>query len=396
MSARGRPTVAVVGGGIAGLAAAWELLRAPGPDGPPSVVLLEASPRLGGKLRAAEFAGRTVDLAGDAFLARRPEATELCEELGISDELVPVGATGASIWARGTLRSMPEGSTLGVPTRWWPLARSGILSPGEALRVARDLVTPHRGTRTITGDRAVGEIVGGRLGRPVVDRLVDPLIGGIHAGDVDELSAAATFPLLLAADQQPGSLIRRLRRVPSRATPFDPSSADPSAPAFWSLREGTASLALRLGDALERSGASVRSGVRVDALRAGGASNGLPRWTVELGGTAADREGRSAVEVDGLVLAVDAPEAARLLRPLAPASASLLTDIDSSSVAVVTVSVPEASIEAPLRGTGFLVPRTSTVDGRRALITGCTFLSRKWPHLATRRRAPPRLDRPMG
>ncbi len=242
-------------------------------------------------------------------------------------------------------------------------------------------MTPHRGARTIAGDRAVGEIVGARLGRPVVDRLVDPLIGGIHAGDVDELSAAATFPLLLAADQQPGSLIRRLRRVPARSTSFDRSSANPSGPAFWSLRESTASLADRLGEALDRRGVTVLTGVRADALRAGAASNGLPRWTVELGGTSASRKGRSTVEADGVVLAVDAPEASRLLRPLAPASASLLADIDYSSVAVITVCVPEDAIGADLPGTGFLVPRASTVEGRHALMTGCTYLSRKWPHL---------------
>ncbi len=99
------------------------------------MVILDATGRLGGKLRSAEFAGRTVDLAGDAFLARRPEATELCEELGIGEELVPVGASGASIWARGRLRPMPEGSTLGVPTKVWPLVRSGILGRAESLRV---------------------------------------------------------------------------------------------------------------------------------------------------------------------------------------------------------------------------------------------------------------------
>jgi protoporphyrinogen/coproporphyrinogen III oxidase len=387
LSAGRSPTIVVVGGGIAGLSAAWELVREPGAGGSPSVVVLEAAGRLGGKLQAEEFAGRTVDVAGDAFLARRPEATELCEELGITHELVPVGAAGASIWARGRLRPMPEGSALGVPTRWWPLARSRILSPAESLRVARDLVAPHRGARTITGDRAVGEIVGARLGRPAVDRLVDPLIGGIHAGDVDELSAAATFPLLLAADQQPGSLMRRLRRVPNRTTSFGPSSSassgsDPAAPAFWSLRESTASLAERLRDALEQRGVTLLTGARADALRAGAASDGVPRWTVDVARPEGDRDGPPALETEGVVLAVDAPEAARLLRPLVPAAASLLAEIDYSSVVVVTMSLPEGAVGRPLRGTGFLVPRASTVAGRRALMTGCTFLARKWPHLA--------------
>ena len=223
MTAGHRPTIAVVGAGIAGLAAAWELVVAADRAGTPApiVLVLESGRRIGGKLRAAEFAGRTVDVAADAFLSRRPEAAELCDELGLDDQLVPVGASGASIWARGRLRAMPAGLNLGVPTRWWPLVRSGILSPAESLAVARDLVIPHRRGREAFGDRSVGEIVGERLGRPVVDRLVDPLIGGINAGGVDDLSAAATMPVLIAAALQPGSLMHRLGGVrPPESPPW--------------------------------------------------------------------------------------------------------------------------------------------------------------------------------
>ncbi|MHB1712954.1 MAG: FAD-dependent oxidoreductase, partial [Acidimicrobiales bacterium] len=142
-----RPVIAVVGAGIAGLAAAWELVAGsdrPGRDGSPIVHILEAGDRTGGKLDSAEFGGRAVDTAADAFLGRRPEATGLCAELGLGDQLVPVGTTGASILARGRLRRMPTGVQLGVPTQWWPLARSGLLGPVESLRVAKDLVVPHR------------------------------------------------------------------------------------------------------------------------------------------------------------------------------------------------------------------------------------------------------------
>ncbi len=212
MTARRRPVAFVVGGGIAGLAAAWELVTGDHGGGPaPDVHLLETEDRLGGSLCSAEFAGRSVDLAADAFVARRPEATDLCDELGLTGQLVAPGTSGASLWARGRLRPMPDGLNLGVPTRWWALARSGILSPAEALRVAKDLVKPHLGARRVVGDGAVGAIVEARLGRPVVERLVDPLVGGINAGSVDDLSAAATFPYLLAASLQPGSLMRRMR-----------------------------------------------------------------------------------------------------------------------------------------------------------------------------------------
>jgi protoporphyrinogen/coproporphyrinogen III oxidase len=381
-----RPTVAVVGGGIAGLAAAWELVSDSGPEGAggpaPEVVVLEAADHLGGKLRSESFAGRRVDVAADAFLARRPEATGLCDELGLTGALVPVGTSGASIWARRRLRPMPDGLNLGVPTRWWPLVRSGIVSPAESVRVLKDLALPRLGTATAVGDRTVGEIVGNRLGRTVVERLADPLIGGIHAGNADELSAAATFPVLIAADHLSGSLMRRLGAARARATP--PVGADGApAPVFWSLAGTTASLVDELGAALRARGVSVRTGTSVEAVdrHADGAS-GRARWSLTLGAPGSAPGARGRLEVDGLVLAAPAPEAAVLLAPHAPESAGILSSIRYASVTVITLALPEGSTGAPLRGTGFLVPRTSTVDGRPALITGCTYLGRKWPHLA--------------
>ncbi|MGO8872367.1 MAG: protoporphyrinogen oxidase [Acidimicrobiales bacterium] len=377
MSPGRRPLVAVVGGGIAGLAAAWELTVAGG-DGrrAPEVQVFEADGRVGGKLCATEFAGRTVDLAADAFLARRPEATDLCDELGLTGSLVPVGASGASLWARGRLRPMPAGLNLGVPTRWWPLARSGILSPAESLRVARDLLPFHAGGTAVPGDRSVGDIVGSRLGRPVVERLADPLIGGINAGGVDDLSAAATFPLLIAADHQPGSLMRRLRTSPGRRAATSDGAA--AAPLFWSLAGSTASLATELTRALAGRGVTVHTGVPVEAVeRVATAGPDVPRWRLDLGG-----EGPRTASADGIVLALPAGPAAVLLAPIAPRAAGMLSTIEYASVAVVTMTFPPEAIRSPLRGTGFLVPRTGTIGGQPALVTGATYLGRKWPHLA--------------
>ena len=395
-----RPVIAVVGGGIAGLAAAWELVT--GRDSPvgtesPTVVILEAARRPGGKLQRATFAGRNVDLAPDAFLARRPEATELCEELGITDELVPVGTSGAAVLARGRLRALPSGLNLGVPTRWGPLVRSGILSWSELRGVMRDLMRPRR-PEQMPGDRAVGDIVGERLGRAVVERLVDPLVGGINAGDVDHLSAAATFPPLVTASQQPGSLMRNLR--PASVARAASAPASPAAtivtltaeaasgateaasgtteatsglpgPVFWSLREGTASLADRLMDRLSAWKVELRTGTRVDGLSRDG-----DRWHLRLTGP-----GDRCLQADAVVLAIPAPKAGALLAPHVPVAAELLSTIEYASVAVVTMAFPRAALSEPLRGTGFLVPRSSTINGSTALMTGCTYLSEKWPHL---------------
>jgi oxygen-dependent protoporphyrinogen oxidase len=396
MTPPARPTVAVVGGGIAGLAAAWELVNGDGDDEEsvraiPEVHLYESADRIGGKLQSTEFAGRRVDLAADAFLGRRPEATDLVSELGLDDLLVPIGVSGASIWSRDRLRMMPEGLHLGVPTRWWPLLRSGILTPVQSIRVARDLVTPHLRSNLAIGDLSVGEIVEPRLGRPVVDRLVDPLVGGIHAGGVDELSAAATFPSLLAATHQPGSLMRCLGRSLRRST--SPTTGGARPPAFWTMSGSTASLAVLLAEELERRGVTVHTGVEVDAVtrlaRRGGRRPGAPRWNLTFGpgegggangsGGAHGSAGRAAHRV---VLAVPAPRAAVLLAPHAPVAADTLATIRYASVAVVTLSFPEGAVRRPMRGTGFLVPRTTVVAGRPPLITGVTYLARKWPHLA--------------
>ncbi len=409
-----RPTIAVVGGGIAGLAAAWELVAgSPGERGVvdgsgtgphrgddggddsdsdgasgtgPRVVVFEADHRVGGKLRAETIGGRPVDVAADAFLARRPEATGLCDELGLTDELVPMGASGASIWARHRLRPMPDGLNLGVPTRWWPLARSGILSPTESARVLKDLVLPHLGTGREFGDETVGEIVGRRLGRPVVERMADPLIGGINAGSADQLSAAATFPVLIAASHQSGSLMRRLGGALASAARSGPG---PGTPVFWSLPGSTASLVDALTGALVARGVTFRAGTPVEAVDRGTIGpEGASRWALALGpsGPASGRSDQpdpsGHPEFDGVIVATPAPRAAVLLAPHAPVAAGLLSGIRYASVAVVTLSLREGSVGAALVGTGFLVPRTSTVDGRPALITGCTYLGRKWPHLA--------------
>jgi oxygen-dependent protoporphyrinogen oxidase len=378
---------------MAGLAAAWQLSQdlGQGQGQDPQIIVLEAGDTLGGKVRAVEFGGRTVDVAADAFLARRPEATRLCSELGLDDVLVAPGTSGAALWARGRLRMMPDGLNLGVPTRWWPLAGSGILSPRGLARTATDLFRPHRADPQSTGDRAVGAVVEARLGRQVVERLVDPLVGGIHAGGVDDLSAEATFPPLLAADRLSGSLMKRLR-LPA-PSPAD-SSDRRSAPVFWSLDGSTARLPTELAASLVARGVAVHTGITVEALhrlpdRAPGDDTDRRTWELAITGDSSPVPGSTeasmrahTLAVDGVVLAVPAGQASRLLADHAPLASSILGDVSYSSVSVVTLSIPSEAIRSELVGTGFLVPRTSPVGGRTALVTGCTYLSRKWPGLA--------------
>lgn len=358
--------VVVVGGGISGLAAAWTLTGGAAPTGDaPAVLLLESTPCLGGPLRTDEVGGRAVDMGPDGFLGRRPEALDLCREVGLADALVPVATRGASVWARGRLRALPEGHALGVPTRFWPTARSGLLGLRGRLALARDALLPRPDVRGPIGDRAIGPLVARKLGKPVVDVLVDPLIGGIHAGTVDDMSAAATFPPLLAAAQRRGGLMRALRH---EVPPPDPEGP----PLFWALREGMASLVRALAAGLQERGVEIRLSSPADRLERTGDG-----WIV--------RSGDSAAKAQAVVLAAPAPATAALLRPHDDEAAALLDGIDYASVVVATFRVPADGVPDELYGTGFLVPRRSpprAPGGEAWAVTACTFLDRKWAHLA--------------
>jgi oxygen-dependent protoporphyrinogen oxidase len=353
----------VVGGGISGLAAAWELSGGSTPRSDAlEIVVLESSDRLGGMLRSDDLAGRVVDMGADGFLGRRPEAVQLCREIGLEDKLVPIAARGASVWSRGRLRVLPERHVMGIPTRFWPTARSGVLGIGGSMALARDALLPRPDVRGPLGDRAIGPLVARKLGRRVVDQLADPLIGGIHAGTVDDMSAAAVFPPLLAAAHRRGSLMRALRAETPEPDPDGP-------PLFWAIEGGMETLVDAVSAALERRSVRLERSAAVDGLEREGNS-----WTLT---------GSNEVKADAAVLALAAPAAARLLKPHDDEAAALLASIDYASVTVVTFRAPDDCLPADLYGTGFLVPRRSAPKGRGPwAVTACTYLDRKWPHLA--------------
>lgn len=358
-------SVIVVGGGISGLAAAWELsggAEGPGPR-TPSVVVVEGS-RLGGKLATVDLDGVAVDVGPDGFLGRRPEAAALCREAGLSDALEPIGAAGAAVWARGRRRPLPDGLSLGVPTRWVPVARSGILSPWGSLRLASDALLPRPDARGPLGDRAVGPLVARKLGRQVVDRFVDPLVGGIHAGGVSDASAAAVFPALLQAAPGRGSLMRALRRAAAA-----PAHGE-NVPAFWSVRGGFEALVDRLAGLLADRGVEIRTGQPVQALERAGS-----RWSVHATG--------APIDADGVVLAAPAGAAATLLSPHDADAAGVLRAIEYASVALVTLELDAGALDDDLFGTGLLVPPGTRLAGMddACLVTACTYLWAKWPHL---------------
>lgn len=341
--------VVVVGGGITGLAAAHEAGLAGA-----RVTVLESSPRLGGKLAVSEVGGLQVDDGAESLLTRAPDGVALAREVGLGDALVPPTTAAASIWTRGALRPLPTRTLLGLPTDLAALARSGLLSARGLNRVPLDLVLPGR---PLTEDVSVGDVVAARLGREVVDRLVDPLLGGVYAGRAERLSLQMTLPQVVPHLARRRSLILATRDALPAAT---------GGPApFATLPGGLGRLPAAVAAA---SGARVRLSTTVRALQ-----RTPTGWRLTTGSAAAPE----VVEADAVVLAVPAAPAARLLSGLVPTAAAELAGLDYASVALVTLV-----LGSPVggEGSGFLVP---AVEGRTT--KAVTFSSRKWGHLAGER-----------
>ena len=349
--------IAVVGGGIAGLAAARDLVRA-GHE----VTLIDADDRLGGKIRSSPVGQIELDEGPDSVLARVPFAVELAKELGLGDELVPQPPGSAYLYSRGALRRLPEGNVLGIPTDLDALAASGVVSAWAVTRAANDLTAPaDEPAGPVDGDESVGDLVRRRLGDEILERMVDPLLGGINAGDADRLSLEAGAPQIAAAVGRHPSLIESLRA--QRAAAPAPSDA----PVFYTLRGGLTRLIDALADSLRDA----------DILTATTAASIAPRdggYRLEL----VSNGSSDTVDVDRVLLATPAYVAADLLRDLAPATTAGLDSIDYSSVVLTAMAVPEAAVERPLDASGYLIPR---VEG--LLLTACTWTSVKWPHLRT-------------
>jgi oxygen-dependent protoporphyrinogen oxidase len=341
--------VVVIGAGIGGLAAAHRLL-----DRGVRVTVVEASDRVGGKLLPGEIAGARVDLGAESMLARRPEAVALAREVGLTDRLQPPATATASIWTRGTLRPMPKGHVMGVPGTASVL--SGVLSDEGLRRIERDADLP----RTEVGDDvAVGEYVAARLGREVVDRLVEPLLGGVYAGDAYRISMRSAVPQLFEAAKTHDSLTEAVRGIQERA-----AAAQQTGPVFMGIQGGVGQLPLAVAESARARGAEILTGTPVKELRRTGTSG----WRVVAG----DR----VLDADGVIVAVPAPVAAGLLRAEAPGAAAELGAVEYASMALITLAYRRADIELP-QGSGFLVP---PVDGRT--IKASTFASQKWGWIA--------------
>jgi oxygen-dependent protoporphyrinogen oxidase len=345
--------VVVVGGGVSGLAAAYHLCRAGRPN--LEVVLVERDDRLGGKVRTQRIGGHLVDTGPDALMVRAPAMRSLLEDLGLADATVAPGAGGSFVWSRGRLRTLPPSTMFGIPQRLLPLLLSGLLSPLGIARAGLDLVLPRRAVPA-DEDLSVGALLRPRFGSQVFDRLIDPLLGGIHAGRADLLSARSTVPEIDALARRSRSIYLALRRQPRRSAPA-------VGPALVSLDGGLTRLVDSLTAAID--GCDVRLGIEVEALRRAG-----DRYVLQL-------SDGSELAADAVVLTTPAFVTAPLLADLAPDAAEAAAEVPYVDSASVTLLYPREALTRELDGTGFLVPADDDL-----LLVGCSWLATKWPHLA--------------
>jgi oxygen-dependent protoporphyrinogen oxidase len=351
--------IVVVGGGIAGLAAAHRALElAAARDARVRVTLLEAGPRLGGTIASERTGGFLVESGADSFLTEKPWALALCRRLGIEDRLVRTRdeARRTFVVHAGRLYPLPEGFLLLAPTRLWPLVTSGLFTWRGKLRMGLDLVLP-RGGPPEGGDESLARFVRRRLGREALERVAQPLVGGIYAADPERLGLAATMPRFLEMERRHRSVILAMRRQARAA-----SGAESGArwTLFASFADGMQTLVDALASRLPEG--AVRLGARAVAIeptREGG-------WRVALAGG-------GTVAADGVVVATPAFVAAELARGTDPALADALAAIRYASSAAVTLGYDRDAVPHALDGFGLVVPAIE----RRTLIA-CSFASVKY------------------
>ncbi len=346
-----RPQVVVVGGGIAGLAAAHRLKEHA------DVVLVEAAEHPGGKFATTEVDGITFESGPDSFVAREPHVERLATEVGLGHELIPPAIFGAHIWSEGRLKRVPADFVFGMPPSPLAALRSGLLSRKGAARAAADLVLPG----PLAGpDISIGDFVRRRFGSEVLDRLVDPLLAGTRAGNASDISLAAAVPQIDGLARRHRSIAVGLAKSKRAGTKV----GEP--PPFLAPRSGMSHLIEALVDDLSKT-IEIRTTAAARRIERRGDA-----YRVQL-------EGEVSIEGDALVLAVPAFVASDLLGDLNPLAAGGLAGVDYASVATACFIWPSGTVDVPPDASGLLVPSR---EGRT--LAAATWFSQKWPHLAPR------------
>ncbi len=357
--------IVIVGGGITGLsAAAAAASRARELDGAVSITLLEASGRLGGNIVTERVDDYVLDAGPDSWVASKPHATMLAKSLGLGGAIIGTREHVRRyyvVW-NGRLHAVPEGIVLGVPTRLGPLAGTRLFTWGGKMRMALE---PFVRTRSYQGDEdeSIADFASRRLGREAADRLVAPLLGGISAGDANELSVRAAFPQLVAMENDYGSLTRGMLAARRKRASADPEASKASA--FLSLQGGMGALVDALAERVLASGVVVRMSSPVRSM-----DHSEGAYRVVVGG------GESLV-ADAVLMAAPAHAAASLVGNVDTDAGSRISTLAYGSTATVFLAYRRSEVAHPLDGVGFVVPRSL---GRPILAS--TWVSSKWAHRA--------------
>ncbi len=354
--------IAIIGGGIAGLAAAYELEKSRAGGANLEYTLYEERARLGGSLASEKVNGAVLERGPDSFLTEKPAAAELCRELGLGGELLPSNdaARKTYIVVRNRLVPLPDGLMFLVPTKLVPTALTRLFGVGTKIRMGMELLHPPRPSG---GDESVAALVRRHFGQEAVDRLADPLLSGIYGGDAEQLSAQTVLPRMVEMETKYGSLTRGMlaahKKMRDAAKNSSKARNGGAAPAiFTALRGGMSQLVDALVARIDV--ASIRAGTPVSAIRKTGDG-----WSVEAGG--------AEQKYDALIVAAPAWAAANLLAPVDAALGEELSGIPYSSSVTINLVYDEAKIGTLPEGFGFLVP---AVEGRAML--ACTFVHRKF------------------
>jgi len=354
--------IAVIGGGTAGLAAAYELEKARAAGQAVEYTLFEARPRLGGALSSEIVDGAVLERGPDSFLTEKPAAAELCRELGLGGDLIPSNdvARKTFIVVRNKLVALPDGLMFLVPTKLLPTALTRLFSLPTKIRMGLELLHP---PHAVEGDESVAALVERHYGREAVDRLADPLLSGIYGGDSTQLSARTVLPRLVEMEKKYGSLTRgmlaahkKMRAAAKNSTKGSNHGAAP--PIFTAIRGGMNQLVDALVARIDP--ASVRTGTPVERIERAGEA-----WNVIAGG--------ETQTYDAVIMAASAWAAGPMLASVDPALAADLAAIPYSSSITVNLIYDEKNIGTLPEGFGFLVP---ACEGRSML--ACTFVHRKF------------------
>ncbi|KXK04503.1 MAG: Protoporphyrinogen oxidase [Nitrospirae bacterium] len=335
---------------------------------PVTCTLLDAAPVWGGKIVTHRVAQLVMEAGPDSFLSQKPWAMDLCRRLGLADQLIntnPVSKKASVLWG-GQLHELPEGLVTFTPSQLGPFFRSGLLSWLDLARMGCDILIP---PRRAVEDESLAAFFRRRFGRHACERVMEPLMAGIYAGDAEQMSLRATFPRFYELEQAYGSVIRGMMAA-RRARGQQASGEGPQHTMFVTLKNGLADLVEALAARIGQVGGVLKAGVQAEALRVRSTHAGRWKYDVICGdGT--------ALAADALVLATPAYISAELIRPLTPLAAGLMDMIPYASTATISLVYDGKAVGDRLEGFGFVVPR---IEGRDLI--AATWTSLKWPHRA--------------